>query len=282
MSSRSDYHSISSASSSDFGNSRSGKSSRSKRKELNHPRLIQLRKAARKDAEKAHAELTEQRKHEKNPAPTKVKTRRQASNKKSAEICREAKTIYTQKLERELVHEEDKYQNLLRGYLVQSEKTHVLKQKIRNIEARRDEEERKKSWLYSNMEEENQNQFFRLVPEGHGSLLDDFHTESVPSPWNDDHPAVDSEYTNSIYNSVMDLETEVPNPPRKRARVSNEEAVLKAEGSKTPTCRGSRVQKAMKPKAYSVSPVSVFQTDPLIPETELLTSCIFDMVRETS
>lgn len=118
---------------------------RTEEPELDHPRLNELRRQSRIDAENSHAYVSETRR--KKAIISRVKTARQASNKKSAEICRMSKQLYIEKLEDEIIVEEEEYRGVMNRLLIQAEQNLRMEHRIREFEECREMEARGKSWL---------------------------------------------------------------------------------------------------------------------------------------
>lgn len=114
---------------------------------IDHPRLNRIRKDSRLAAELEHAQKNKGHQILRRHIISKVKTRRQASNKKSAEICRYSKLIYINNLEHELGQEEDDYLQIMQSIFEETENIMKTREQIRRIRDAREKESREQSWL---------------------------------------------------------------------------------------------------------------------------------------
>lgn len=123
-----------------------------------HPRLRRLRDKAKVDASNDHDRADAEKRKRKqrldhHNKPKKVVTKRQISNKRSAEICREAQSRYITYLENEIQHEEQEQRSLLLHQFHVSEQLHLLTHSIRELEKRRDAMSGSLSWIDDHMEQ---------------------------------------------------------------------------------------------------------------------------------
>jgi len=241
-----------------------------------HPILERLRHRARRQAEDEHAIKTAEKRRRCPNAPTKVVTKRQASNKRSAEICREAKTKYTKLVEEAVVDMERQYQIGLSARFAWALKNIELQQKIEELEAIEEEDMQSRSWVtgsssdvvhfnaspmhYTDVQDE-------ISPEIGEDLLGELlHTRNYPSMeenWDQEFNLTDTEHDTGLRLSMELMEddrewfeVEPPLPVAKESRAN-------ISSPPVSPCRPKHA--VQKP-----SPVCIFETALDIPSTDLL------------
>lgn len=116
-----------------------------------HPRLRRFQQLAKQEAETEHdiAAAEKRRQQAAHPAlfPTKAITKRQQSNKRSAEICRAAKFIYIRYLENAIVEEEQSQINITRELFNLTTANYMLQEKVQQLEKRLATAKMEDSWL---------------------------------------------------------------------------------------------------------------------------------------
>lgn len=151
---------------------------------IDHPRLNELRKVARVEAEIDHAEKSKLKINHKRCSISKVKTKRQASNKRSAEICRDAKTIYIKYLEHDLFQEEEDYRLVMQSIFKQTEQTMKIREQIKRIEDANEKKSQQSSWL-NNLQPDQPDEIINDLFPGDDEMqdvIDEFSQQSTPEP----------------------------------------------------------------------------------------------------
>lgn len=146
--------------------------------QLQHPRLKRLRNKAKMDAGIAHNKaVTEKEKQKKKSGreikPQKVVTKRQLSNKRSAEVCRAATGLYIGYLEKEISEEEREYSLLIQKHFHVKEESLLMMDKIKQLEKKRDAMLGTRSWLDVHTEHNSD----AMQEENHADVLETSHLE---------------------------------------------------------------------------------------------------------
>lgn len=242
---------------------------RGKQTETLHPRLKQFQYRAKKEAEAAHDAAAAEKKRQQaaHPAmfPTKAITKRQLSNKRSAEICRAAKGIYIQYLEKSIVEEEQKHLLVIQKLFNQTEANCMLREKIKLLESRLAKVQGS-SWLPQSAAGSNDND-----QTGSGSQF--FLDHAIT---NEFRPEVDqSQETTNALEWVLDevMEPlpecrEVPVGPIKEMFQTNSSDCTSLDDvpMQDATPRSGKVTRKVTDKFIELSsPVSIYDTAPQIP-----------------
>ena len=215
---------------------------------IDHPTLNHLRKVARVEAEVVHAKKSMLKNKHRRCTVSKVKTKRQASNKRSAEICRDAKNIYIHHLEDAVYEAEEDYRKIMQSILKQTEQTMKIREQIKRIEEAQEKENQQSSWLQSMDDEDTDLVVNDLFP-------GDDHMQDVIDEFTLDRASSSAENEEEATEISLDDHEE---------RLLDEFMICAEQHVVSRECKEEEGDEAVK-RVDRLSPVSVFDACPEVP-----------------
>lgn len=153
-----------------------------------HPRLSALKKRARCTAELRHRAVEDRKLRKAQHRPGKIlKSRRQESNIRSAEICRAAKGVYIEMLEENIQLEEEEYLQMWTLALDQITANTQLLLKVMHLEEMCRRKDAQESWMQSYHEGNNWTQLYHVGNTVPDEVVDEFFPVSGRSQFEWDH-----------------------------------------------------------------------------------------------
>lgn len=231
---------------------RSSRAKAHRQEKPSNPKLARFRAQSKSIAEQQHDQAAAQKQLHTLKVAGKPATKRQISNKRSAEICRAAKGIYIGLLENDMLAEEQTQIDLMQQLLIQTDENSILRQRIKTLEKRLALVTSSQSWLTakgfsaagSNVNEDAD--FFLGAP-GNEEMGRQREVEWILD--------ADLETSHEQLEDVMDFQQSCSNEQ------ADNETVHTAENTGKKTDYGA--------KEHS-SPVAIFETAPEVPVADIL------------